>query len=52
MWVIGQILIAVFGMAALIAGVVTIWYLVGLLVLAAVSRLLPLTGRRTRRKGP
>ncbi len=51
MWVIGQILIAVLGMAALIVGVVTIWYAVGFLVLSAVSRLFSLTGRRTRKKG-
>lgn len=51
LWVIGQILIALFGMAALIVGVVTIWYVVGFLVLSGVSRLFPLTGRRTREKG-
>ena len=50
MWVIGQILIAVFGMAVLIAAVVTIWYVVGFMVLAVVSRLISLTGR-TRPKG-
>jgi hypothetical protein len=49
--VIGQILVAIFGMAALIAGTVTIWYLVGFLVLSGVSRLFPLTGRRTGEKG-
>ena len=47
---IGQILMALLGMAVLIVGVVTIWYAVGFLVLAAVSRMFPLTGRRTRKK--
>ena len=51
LWVIGQILIAVAGMAALIVAVVTIWYVIGILVLSGVSRLFPLTGRRTREKG-
>jgi hypothetical protein len=51
MRVIGQILIALLGMAVLIVGAVTIWYVVGLFVLSAVSRLFPLTGRRTRQKG-
>jgi hypothetical protein len=51
MWVVGQILIALLGMAALIIGVVTIVYVISFLVLGAVSRLLPLTGGRTRNKG-
>jgi membrane protein implicated in regulation of membrane protease activity len=48
--VIGHIFIAVLGLAALIVGVVTIWYVVSFLVLSGVSRLLPLTGRRPREK--
>ena len=48
--VIGQIVIAILGMAALIVATVTIWYLVGFLVLSGVSRLFPLTGRRSREK--
>jgi hypothetical protein len=50
LWVIGQILIAVGGMVALILVVVAMWYAVGFLVLIAVSRLFSLTGRRTRKK--
>jgi hypothetical protein len=49
--VIGQILIALLGMAALVVAVVTMWYVVGFLVLSGVSRLFPLMGRRTREKG-
>ena len=49
MRVIGQVLIVLLGMAALIAGVVTIWYAVGFLVLSAVSRLFSLTGRKKGR---
>ena len=50
LWVIGQILIALLGTTALLVGVVTIWYLVGFLVLSGVSRLFPLAGRRRRQK--
>jgi hypothetical protein len=49
--VIAQIIIALLGMAALIVGVVTIWYVVSFVVLSGVSRLFPLTGRRPRKKG-
>ncbi len=49
MRVIGQILVALLGMAALIAGVVTIWYAVGFLVLSAVSHLFSLSGRKKGR---
>ena len=45
-----QILIALLGMAGLVVGVVTIWYVVGFVVLRAVSLLFPLTGRRPRKK--
>ncbi len=48
--VIGQILIAVLGMAVLIVAVVAIWYSIGFLVLSGVSRFFPLTGRRSRKK--
>jgi hypothetical protein len=47
---IGRILIALCGLVALIAGVVAIWYVVGFAVLRLVGLLLPLTGRKTRRK--
>ncbi len=50
LWGIGQIFLVLAGLAVLIVGVVTIWYVVGLLVLSGVSRLFPLTGRRTRQK--
>ena len=50
MAMIGQLLLALLGMAALIIAVVTIWYAVGLLVLSAVSRVFPLTGRKSRQK--
>jgi hypothetical protein len=50
LWVIGQIIIALVGMAALILGVVAIWYGFGFLVLTAVSRLMPLAGRTPRKK--
>ena len=45
-----QILIAVLGMAGLIAGVIIIWYVVSFLVLRGVSLLFPLTGRRPKNK--
>lgn len=51
LWVIGQVIIALVGMAALILGVVAIWYGFGYLVLLGVSRLMPLTGRTTRKRG-
>ena len=38
LWVIGQVLIALAGMAVLIVAVVAIWYCVGFLVLSGVSR--------------
>jgi hypothetical protein len=50
LWVIGQVLIAVLGMAVLIVAVVAVWYAIGLVVLSGVSRLFPLTGRRARKK--
>jgi hypothetical protein len=45
-----QIIIALLGLAALTAGVVMIWYVVGFLVLSGVNLLFPLSGR-WRKKG-
>jgi hypothetical protein len=49
--IVGQIIVALLGMAVLIAGVVAVWYTVGLLVLRAVSFLFPLAGGKRRKKG-
>jgi membrane protein implicated in regulation of membrane protease activity len=44
-----QLLVAFFGMVALIAGVIAGYYAISFLVLRGVSALLPLTGRRPRK---
>jgi hypothetical protein len=46
-----QTLIVLAGAVGLTLAVIAIWYAVSLLVLRAVSALLPLTGRRKRTKG-
>ena len=48
MHVVLQIIFAILWTAGLMALVIGIYYGISLLVLTAVSRLLPLTGRRTR----
>jgi hypothetical protein len=52
MQVILQTMFVILWIAGLIALVIGIWYGGSLLVLAAVSKLLPLTGRRSRPRPP
>lgn len=44
-----QLLVAFFGMVALIAGVIAVYYAISFVILRGVSALLPLAGRRTRK---
>jgi hypothetical protein len=48
---IGNIFVVLLGIAALMVGVVVVWYAVGLVVLRGVSLLFPLVGGKKRKKG-
>jgi hypothetical protein len=48
LWLAGQFAIVAAGGAVIIALVVAVWYVLSFVVLAAVSRLFPLTGSRRR----
>jgi hypothetical protein len=48
LWLAGQFAIVAAGGAVIIALVVAAWYVLSFVVLAAVSRLFPLTGSRRR----